>query len=948
MYADRNVSRPERYGQWLRPVLMSAVLSVSGIMLGQGILLAPAMAAVSPAKQSQPDGLSKARALVKSGQIPAAVIELKNLLRANPKNVDARVELASIYLQANDGVSSEKEWRAAMLNGYPFEKALDGLGLSLLIQGQAPRLLKEFEGAKYSGELKARVHLFRAQAHMALTEVEFAKKEVTAAQAVAPNYFGVHLAASRLRQGEGDIKAAEAEADKALALAPTNADAQIQKGELRGAQGDAVGALGYFNRVLAVNKNDLRARLGRVATLVSQRKAGAAEGEIDDILKVAPGSPVATYFKALLLAQHGKMDEALARLGRINGVEKLPPALYLLAALHLGKGQVEQAQKYIDVYVAKAPDDMRGQLLMVSLKLARGEVAASIPKLEEIKSKLPNDYTTSLLLGNAYLSLGRFADATVQFQSATTASPQALEASMGLAQSLLGQGKSDESAKILQTLASEGHGTNRASALLVLSLLQSKDFKGALKAASDFAAKEPKNPAGPYLKASVDAARGDRKATRTDLQQALSLDAKFIPAELTLAQIDRAEGKHGDAQIHYKNILAHTPASIEAHVGLATIAIDSGDKKSALEWLKKASNANPTAPAPRLLTINFLLVDGQAPEALKEASDFASKFPNNPVAIDALGVSQLVNRDAKGAVNSFAKLVSMMPNSAIAHIKLASAYRVALKNDEARRSLEAALKIDPASFDARRAMIDLVLTTTGPAAAINMAQVAQSSIRDKIAGELLLADTYRAAGKLVEAEAAYKAVWKTNPTVALLSAYTQTLEAQGKFAPARAVLSEWLSTHKGDGNARFMLVVNSISSGQYAVALKEGQALLKERPKDVALLNNVAWLYDRTGNVPKAIELAEQALAQAPASAEINDTLGWLLVRNNKLERGMGLLKTGHELAPRNPEIGYHYAFALNQSGKGAAAKTVVVEALKNPQNFAERQDAEKFMQSLK
>jgi Flp pilus assembly protein TadD len=145
-----------------------------------------------------------------------------------------------------------------------------------------------------------------------------------------------------------------------------------------------------------------------------------------------------------------------------------------------------------------------------------------------------------------------------------------------------------------------------------------------------------------------------------------------------------------------------------------------------------------------------------------------------------------------------------------------------------------------------------------------------------------------------------------------------------------------------------MLVINSISSGQYAVALKEGQALLKERPKDVALLNNVAWLYDRTGNVPKAIELAEQALAQAPASAEINDTLGWLLVRNSKLERGLGLLKKGHELAPKNPEIGYHYAVALNQSGKAAEAKTVVVDALKNPQNFAERPDAEKFMQSLK
>ena len=77
------------------------------------------------------------------------------------------------------------------------------------------------------------------------------------------------------------------------------------------------------------------------------------------------------------------------------------------------------------------------------------------------------------------------------------------------------------------------------------------------------------------------------------------------------------------------------------------------------------------------------------------------------------------------------------------------------------------------------------------------------------------------------------------------------------------------------------------------------------------------------------------------------DTLGWLLVRNQKVERGASFLKFAYGLAPRNPEIAYHHAYSLKLAGKNAEAKTVLTEALKNPQPFAERKDAEKLLKTL-
>lgn len=906
-----------------------------------------AWAEVRPAAQMQPDALTNARAEINRGNVRAGVIALKNLIRANPALIEARVELAIVYAQLNDGLSAEKEWRAAIQGGYPFDKALDGLAGALLMQGDGRRLLKEFDAAKYTGEVRARVHLQRALADLALGDNPSAKQEVAFAQAIAPDYFGVHLAQARFHQIEGDLKAADAEIDRALTTASNNIDVLNQKGEIRGALGDTAGALQYFDKCLALRKNDLRAHLGHIAALVAQNKQETAEAEVDDVLKLAPGMPAAVYFKALLLAQRGKSADALALLSPVPGIEKLQPALYLLAALHLSNGQPEQAQRYVGAYLAKAPDDMKGQLLQVTLQLARGEINAAIQKLETLKTNLPSDYTTGLLLGNAYLSVGRYSDAAEQFQAAATASPQAADASLGLAQSLMAEGKANEGAKVLQALPVQSLGDGRTETLLIASLIKSKQFDAASKAAADYQTREPKSPVPLYLRASIDAARNDRAAIRKDLAQALVLDPAFVPAHLALAVVDRTEGKPEDAKAHYQAILAHSPSDLDAQIGLATLAVDAGDKEGAADWLRKAAAANPNTPTPRVLLINLLLMQHRAEDALKEATELAAKMPANALAVDALGVCQLATRDGPGAVATFTKFVGLAPNAAAARLKLAAAYRLADKADDARRAVEAALKLDPQSAEARRALIELALAKDGPAAAIKLAKTARDELHDKAAGGLILGDTYRLTGQLADAEATYGELWAKTPSASLLTRYTQTLDAQNKLALSRTVIAGWLKSHPSDGNARFLLVVNSINTKQYAVALTDAESLLKDRPTDVALLNNAAWLYAQAGNQQRAIECAEKAYAQAPWSAEIGDTLGWLLVNNNKLERAVTLLKTAHDAAPTNAEIAYHYSYALSRSGKSADARSLLGQALKSNQQFAERKDAEKFLASL-
>src|SRR5262245_36801893 len=65
-----------------------------------------------------------AQAYLKKGDINAAAVQLKNAIRADEGNVEARFDLAAIYVARLDGASAEAELRAALTHGIARERVL--------------------------------------------------------------------------------------------------------------------------------------------------------------------------------------------------------------------------------------------------------------------------------------------------------------------------------------------------------------------------------------------------------------------------------------------------------------------------------------------------------------------------------------------------------------------------------------------------------------------------------------------------------------------------------------------------------------------------------------------------------------------------------------------------------------------------------------------------------
>jgi cellulose synthase operon protein C len=168
------------------------------------------------------------------------------------------------------------------------------------------------------------------------------------------------------------------------------------------------------------------------------------------------------------------------------------------------------------------------------------------------------------------------------------------------------------------------------------------------------------------------------------------------------------------------------------------------------------------------------------------------------------------------------------------------------------------------------------------------------------------------------------------------------------LAKAEAVLNTRLKAEPNNFVIRSVLAGFYLEQNKYEPAIAEYSRLVGERPADPTALNNLAWLYQRQGDLAKARELAERAFAAAPAAPQVDDTLGWILLAQGEADKAMTYLSAANSAAPGDPDIQYHLAVALQRVGRAADAQAMLEGLLGSGVSFTDKVEAEKLLQELK
>jgi Tfp pilus assembly protein PilF len=139
-----------------------------------------------------------------------------------------------------------------------------------------------------------------------------------------------------------------------------------------------------------------------------------------------------------------------------------------------------------------------------------------------------------------------------------------------------------------------------------------------------------------------------------------------------------------------------------------------------------------------------------------------------------------------------------------------------------------------------------------------------------------------------------------------------------------------------------------LKAGQFPQAIAQYETSLKQNPKNLLALNNLAWLYQQSHD-PRAISTAEQAYKLQPDNPAVADTLGWILIERGDLKRGLELVRKAlaKAKAPEAAEMRYHLAVGLERAGDKAQARTELQALIRSGRSFPKLEEAKALLGRL-
>jgi putative PEP-CTERM system TPR-repeat lipoprotein len=891
--------------------------------------------------------LQKAEEFQAQGKFESAVIQLRNALQKNPKNLEARLRLGQIYTDLGMGEQAEVELNRAKELGIDADSLKVPMGRALLLRGLYQRVVSEIKPGPTSppGDIP-RILEIQGRAQLGLRHFEDGCKLFAQSVEKDPQYVAAYWGLADCAALRGKFDEARVELTKALKLDEKNSDTWARIGDLERVAKRLPEAESAYANSLKYKSNNLVALLGRAVVRIENNKLDDAGKDIEAASKLSRDHPLVNQLRGVMQYRQGNFAAAETSFQTVLKAQPdYLPAVLWLGLANFAQHNYELAGKQFGQYVRSVPS-IRVQALLglVQAKLGRGQEAeATLNVLRNVDVKDPQSLA---ILANAYLSIGETDLAAKYMTKAVEQEPAAANLRVGLATTLSQKGDRAHAIEQLENAVRLDSRLVSADVLLIQNLIRDKQFDKALAAVAALEKKQPKNPMAFNLRGAIYLGKNDIANARKSFEHALGLDATSVPAAMSLAQLDLLENNPQAARQRFQGMLAKDNRNVQAMMGLAGIAAATSQESEYVAWLEKAAKAGPSAVRPRVLLTNYYLKKNEVQKALTLAGEAQSANPNNAQALDLLGTAQLAAGETQNAAITYGKLAKLFPKSAVAHYKLATAQAAANNIGATRASLKNALTLKPDYLEAETLLASAELGASRYADALKIAQQIQKQHPNSTSGFVLQGDILTAQKQHASAVKAYEKALAINNNGLIAIKMHQALSAGGNAKEADARLLQWLKDQPGDLNARVYLATTYIRARQNQQAIEQYQFILQADPKNIRALNDLAWLYQQEKD-PRALATAEQAYQLKPDNPEIMDTLGWILVEQDKTARGIELLQKAAEAAPGSTAIRFHWAAALAKSGDKERARRELADLLIKNNEFPQRQKAQELLGQL-
>lgn len=893
--------------------------------------------------------VARARTLIAGGDHRAAVIQLKNALQDDPRNVEGRLLLAQASLHLGDAADAETELRRAIEAGAEPRTTADLAARIALALGKYQNLLIQIDAGELTVAEPA-LSIYRGRALLRLGQTEQAKEVFESVLVREPQSSEARIGLSEALFAQGEADAAFEQLNAEIA-ASGSVMARMVKGTIltkRGEFSEARTALEEAHaQSAALPVND------RVTLIYALAESQLAQGDLEAAAAArselagltSTDAPLARMLAARIAI--AKQDYAAAATELQRVVVRAPgfvPARFLLGAALLAQGNLNQAEVHLSDAVKRAPENLEARKLLAQARLRLQRPQDAIEVLLPVQQREVEDSQLEALLGLAHLQLGDPTAGIAQLERSLAQGGGTRELRLDLAVAYAQTGLFDKALAMAQSVPRLAGDVRREQLLLAIQTA-AKGFGAAQAEVKRLVAENPRDTDVLNLAAIFLAQQREFDGARALLVRALEAKPGDTATLMNRSRVEIAAGSPLAAAEPLNAILERDPANVAARLLRVELALRSGDADEAIALLEKMRADDAQAIEPRLRLIRVYLQQKQRERSdavIKETLALAAK---NPEALTSLGRLLLEAGRYEEALSQFRAVTSLAGDNAGYWLNVARAQLALDHAPAARESLQKALAVQPQWLPAVAALSFLDVRENKPELArARFAEFKKARPKEPavltLEGDLMMAmrDYPRAADAFGEA-------LQLRPTSALaIKAYRA--RQLGKLSDAIAPLEAWLRQQPDDSAARAALAEAYHIAGQHRRAIEQYELIVRAEPDGAFFLNNLAWLYHEIGD-ERAEATAEKAYRAAPDAPAIADTYGWILVQRSKVEQGLEILERAVSGAPDNRDIRFHYAVALAKSGAARQAREQLRRLLEADGEFAGKAQAKQMFEQL-
>jgi len=584
----------------------------------------------------------------------------------------------------------------------------------------------------------------------------------------------------------------------------------------------------------------------------------------------------------LIYWQTRDTDQAFAYLKEAEAIT--PDSMALTAAkvsILRAEGQVEEAQRILDYYVANSNDfgayTMRAAYLAKEGEFERAE--NDYRKLTTFADKGAIGYE---MLSNFYATNGKLDQAVTTLEEGLNVFPEDLRLKRRLMKTLFVRDHAQDRQRALKILAALEERLPQDLELMKLRVLQMLEVS------------TPQS----------------LKAAREKLESAIKLEPTAVDAHLTLIGITMQEGEYETARDSAIRALGSNPNNVELLLARARaeLALENTQMGAELAHLVLQEDPNNTEARDVLVAAALSSKDRSLLEEARTLIESAAC--SNPTDEKLLLSRAHVLVSMEQPQRAIPQLQAYCQtkkgsNSVAALVTLADLYRLTGDMEQAEKSIEQAERIDPNSQTVIHARF--------------LWLVAQNRFEE-----------------LEGISSAYLSAKEQDPTTLLAAASILATSDSMKLKKEALKLYEHaVSLSPASLDARLGWASTIYQTGNAERAEKIYRELLEQYPNDIRILNDLAWiLQEHYHRYAEALTLANKGLGLAPNDLHLLDTRGTILL--NLADRLADARNDFERLVELSPPDTRKQAKALLQLGRICAKLNDLVQAKEHLNNALE------------